>query len=197
MEGPLPDIDWKAAFRKRALAARKQAAGEVNRAGERAAHHFMETFLPETQASIALYCPVGDELDTAHLNAHLLAAGHRVLLPVVLDPEGVLTFREFRMDTPLVEGAYGIPTPPESAPQGEPDIIVTPLLGVRRDGARLGMGGGFYDRTLAKYRAAGDVLAIGYGYDAQQMDRFPVMEHDEFLDGFVSENGAVRFERRR
>lgn len=193
-----PDVDWKAAFRKRAFAARKDAAETAySSAPMKAAHHFIETFSPGAASRIALYCPIGDELDTAYLNADLLAAGHEVLLPVVPMRDAPLVFRQFRMDTPLIEGIHGIPVPPDTSPEGVPDIIVVPLLAVRPDGARLGMGGGYYDRTLTKLRAAGQVLAIGYGYEAQVMERFPVMDHDQFLDGFVSEEGAVRFERRR
>lgn len=193
MDSELLELDWKAAFRKRAKAARRRAAATLPNAAEAAASHFLETFAPDAPACIALYCPFGDELDTAHLNAHLLTAGHKVLLPVVTAKEAPLLFRQFKMDTSLVEGAYGIPVPPEDSPELTPDIVVTPLLGVRRDGARLGMGGGFYDRTLQLLRSDGEVLAIGFGYAAQKMERFPVMEHDQFLDGFVSEEGAERF----
>ncbi|WP_370338146.1 5-formyltetrahydrofolate cyclo-ligase [Parvularcula marina] len=195
---PLPDLDWKAAFRKRAKAARAEAAAaDGGSAAMKAAHHFIEDFIPQTPLRIALYCPVGDELDTAYLNADLLAAGHEVLLPVAVEENAPLIFRQFRMDTPLIKGRYGIPIPPESAPEATPEIIAVPVLGVRRDGARLGMGGGYYDRTLMKLRAEGEILAIGFGYAAQKMERFPVMPHDEFLDGYVSEDGAERFERRR
>ncbi|MEM9232801.1 MAG: 5-formyltetrahydrofolate cyclo-ligase [Pseudomonadota bacterium] len=194
----MENMDWKAAFRRRAGEARRQAAARDNgQASMLAAHHFTETFAPEVPARIALYCPIGDELDTAHLNAELLALGHEIYMPVVKGEEDPLIFRQFKMDTPLIEGAYGIPVPPDSAPEGEPEIILVPLLAVRPDGARLGMGKGFYDRTLMKYRSEGQVLAIGFGYADQSMERFPVMEHDQFLDGFVSEAGVVRFDRRR
>lgn len=196
--GPLPDIDWKAAFRKRARTERTAAkAGDDGTAAARAAKHFIDSFAPKAPAKIALYCPLGDELDTAYLNADLLALGHQVLLPVVTAADAPLIFRAFRMDTPLEEGRFGIPVPPESAEEITPEFLVVPLLGIRRDGARLGMGGGYYDRTLKALREDGDVPAIGFGYAAQKMDRFPVMAHDEFLDGFVSEEGSLHFDRRR
>lgn len=193
----LPDVDWKAAFRKRALAARKDAAdADDGTAPARAAHHFLETFAPAAPTKIALYCPIGDELDTAHLNADLQAAGHEILLPVVVKEDAPLIFRQFRMDTPLVEGRHGVPVPPDTSPMGEPAIILVPLAAVRPDGGRLGMGKGYYDRTLMKYRERGEILAVGFGYEAQVMERFPVMEHDQLLDGFVSEKGARTFKKR-
>ncbi len=61
-------------------------------------------------------------------------------------------------------------TPPEGAPEIEPDVLLVPLLAFDRAGYRLGYGGGFYDRTLEKRRHRGHsggahsghpVLAIG------------------------------------
>ncbi|MEM1380430.1 MAG: 5-formyltetrahydrofolate cyclo-ligase [Pseudomonadota bacterium] len=149
-----------------------------------------------SEKSVALYHPTGDELDTEPLADALAKRGIAVLLPVVVKKNAPLVFRLFEIDKGLEEGRYGIMQPPESCPEMRPDVIVTPLLGVRRDGARLGMGGGYYDRTLAALRAEGDMIAVGYGFAAQKMDRFPVGPEDQFLDGFVSEQGFERFPRR-
>ncbi len=194
---PIPLLDWKAVFRKRAKAARAKAAATQKSAANFAASHFMATFAPEEPATIALYFPVGDELDTWPLAEALMARGHALVLPAVEGKKQPLKFRLYEVDTPLIDGAYGIKTPPTEAPELRPDIVVCPLLGIRPDGARLGMGGGYYDRTLNDLRAEGPVLAVGYGYAAQRMDRFPVDPHDAFLDGFVSEQGAEKINRRR
>ncbi len=194
---PLPLTDWKTVFRKRAKAMRKEAAARHPNAARFAASHFMLHFAPNERAAIAIYHAHGDELDTAPLADALMRDGHAILLPVVVEKNAPLLFRLWEVDKPLAEGAYGIPAPGEDAPAMRPDIVVVPLLGVRPDGARLGMGGGFYDRTLEQLRSEGEILAIGYGYGAQRMDRFPVGPHDQFLDGFVHENGADRIDRRR
>ncbi|MEM9421154.1 MAG: 5-formyltetrahydrofolate cyclo-ligase [Pseudomonadota bacterium] len=194
---PLPLIDWKAVFRKRAKAARRDAAARHPDAGKYAAAKFLEYFSPSPNSTIALYHPHGDELDTRPLAKALTEDGHIIVLPVVVAKDSPLIFRLWEMGSPLQVRTFGIPAPGDDAPIRTPDIVVVPLLGVRRDGARLGMGGGFYDRTLNALRAKGDVLAIGYGYSAQKMDRFPIGPHDEFLDGFVHEKGADRFDRRR
>jgi 5-formyltetrahydrofolate cyclo-ligase len=193
---PLPLVHWKKAFRERAKAARRDAASRQPSAGKFAASYFMGALEPREGQAVALYHPTGDELDTAHLAAALGEAGVAVLLPATTKKREPLTFRLFEIDVPLVEGRYGIMEPPETAEERRPDIIVTPLLAVRPDGARLGMGGGYYDRTLAQLRAEQDVLAIGYGYAAQIMERFPVGPEDQFLDGFVSEQGYIPFSRR-
>ncbi|MEM9989432.1 MAG: 5-formyltetrahydrofolate cyclo-ligase [Pseudomonadota bacterium] len=194
---PIPLIDWKAAFRKKAKTAREQAAERQPDAARFAASAFMSCFAPDAPSRIALYHPKGDELDPWPLAERLMQEGHSVLLPVVVGKKKPLIFRLFEVDKPLVEGPYGIMEPGDQADQLTPDIIVVPLLAIRPDGARLGMGGGFYDRTLEALRAERDLLAIGFGYGAQWMERFPVDAHDQFLDGFVSERGAERFDRRR
>lgn len=194
---PLHIVNWKEIFRKRAKEVRKTAATRQPDAGIFSAQHFISQFAPDQPSTIALYFPIGDELDTWPLAEGLLALGHTIALPVILKKGAPLAFRQFTPDSPLIEGAYGTQYPDETAREVTPDIIVTPLLGVRHDGARLGMGGGYYDRTLSAARQDRNVTAIGYGYAAQKMDRFPVDDHDQFLDGFVSEQGAERFTRRR
>lgn len=194
---PLHIVDWKGLFRKRAKAARAKAAELQPDASKFATQHFLNSFAPKQAAKIALYHPVGDELDTWPLAEALIEMGHTILLPVVIDKEAPLLFRVFDVEKPLIKGAYGIQHPDEDADDMRPDIVVTPLLGIRRDGARLGMGGGYYDRTLSELRRTGDVFAVGYGYAAQKMDRFPVDPHDQFLDGFVSEQSADHISRRR
>ncbi|MEM9838500.1 MAG: 5-formyltetrahydrofolate cyclo-ligase [Pseudomonadota bacterium] len=208
---PLGVTQWKQVFRERAKAARKEAASRQPNAGQHAASAFMMAFGEELEGStpashqgdgvsepkkVALYHPKGDELDTEPLADALSKRGIAVLLPVVEKRGERLRFRLFEIDKGLEKGPFGIMQPPESCPLGIPDIVVTPLLGVRRDGARLGMGGGYYDRTLEWLRKSGDVIAIGYGYAAQKMERFPVGPEDQFLDGFVSEQGFERFPKR-
>lgn len=194
---PLSLVNWKKTFRERAKAVRRDAAARQPNAAHFAASHFMTRLEPKEGTNVALYHPMGDELDTAPLAAALAEAGCAVLLPVVVQKKAPLGFRLFEIDRALKKGAYGIMEPPEEAETRRPDIVVTPLLGVRRDGARLGMGGGYYDRTLEALRNEGGVLAVGMGYADQMMDRFPVGPEDQFLDGFVSERGYTAFDRRR
>ena len=197
MLAPLPLLDWKAVFRKRASKVRARAAAAQPGAARFAAQRFADAIDPQPGQAVALYAPIGDELDTAPLAEALAERGVAVLLPVVTAKNAPLTFRLFEVDKPLVEGPHGTRHPGDDAPERRPDIVVCPLLAAREaDGARLGMGGGYYDRTLAQLRETGEVLAVGYGYGDQLTDRFPVAPHDQYLDWFVSERGAVRFEPR-
>ena len=198
MLAPVPLLDWKAVFRKRAKKARARAAMAQPGAAKFAANHFLKALDPQAGSTVALYSPIGDELDTAPLAQALAERGVAVALPVVTAKDAPLTFRLFEADKPLAAGAYGAREPGPEAPERRPDIVVTPLLAARKaDGARLGMGGGYYDRTLGRLRDEGAIVAVGYGYGDQLTERFPVAPHDQFLDWFVSERGAIRFDRRR
>ncbi len=190
-------LNWKSTFRERSKALRRDAASRQPNAARFAATHFMTAIEPAEGAKVAIYHAIGDELDTAPLAGELARRGVAVLLPVVVRKKEPLVFRLFEIDKPLHEGPYGILEPGADSQEMVPDIIVTPLLAVRPDGARLGMGGGFYDRTLAKLRESGEVTAIGFGYQNQVLERFPVGPEDQFLDGFVSEAGFQAFKRRR
>ena len=197
MLAPLPLMDWKSVFRTRAKKARAIAHQAQPHAGRFAAAKFMEALKPEPGQTVALYHPKGDELDTAPLAEALAKDGIAVVLPVVTGKGEPLVFRLFEVDRALTPGPHGILQPPGDAPERRPDIVVCPLLAAREaDGARLGMGGGYYDRTLAKLRAEGEVVVVGYGYGDQLTDRFPVGPKDEPLDWFVSERGARRFAKR-
>lgn len=186
-----PGFASKEIIRLRMMAARKEMAKARPDAGVHAARVFMEHApLPEG-AIVSLYHPMKDELDTRPLAEALIARGFKIALPVVPKKRGPLAFRAFRDGDPLVSDRYGIMTPDEQAPEVRPVLIVTPLLAFTRAGARLGYGGGYYDRTLAALRAEGDVLAVGYAYAAQEVARLPTTRRDERLDWIVTEREAI------
>jgi 5-formyltetrahydrofolate cyclo-ligase len=70
---------------------------------------------------------------------------------------------------------------------------VVPLLAFDARGYRIGYGAGFYDRTLAKLRAARNVLAVGFAFAGQEFETVPHDENDQRLDWIVTEIGARKF----
>lgn len=92
----------------------------------------------------------------------------------------------------LETGAYSIACPQPRAPVLTPDLVLVPLLAFDHMGRRLGYGGGFYDRTIAALRAAGDVQVVGLAYSAQRLTRVPSAAHDMRLDWIVTEHGALK-----
>lgn len=184
-------LNPKHILREKMKAERARAAKARPDAAQHAAANFMARIPLGPGVVVALYHPIKDELDTEPLARALRERAVPLALPAVEDRKAPLTFRVFTPDGPLVKGRYGVLTPPPDAPLVRPGIVVVPLLAFTRKGERLGYGGGYYDRTLASLRAAGDVTAIGYAYGAQEVDALPEGPLDQRLDWIVTERGAI------
>lgn len=135
---------------------------------------------------IALYLSNDGELDTWPLIHALWQQQKNIYLPL-LHPftAGHLIFQHFLPNTPMRSNQFGIPEPdwscPDLMPLAELDLIVTPLVAFDEQGNRLGMGGGFYDRTLAGFSArtaAGSPRLVGIAHDCQQVERIPAEAWD-------------------
>ncbi|MGB1271521.1 MAG: 5-formyltetrahydrofolate cyclo-ligase, partial [Endozoicomonas sp.] len=109
---------------------------------------------------IALYLANDGEIDPAVIQQVFWEQGKDCYLPV-LDSQntGHLKFAHYLPDSPLVNNCYGIPEPKMAcARMIEPqqlDLVLLPLTGFDDQGQRLGMGGGFYDRTFEFARVSG------------------------------------------
>lgn len=118
-----------------------------------------------------------------------------VLLPVVHDLE--MRFRRWRPDAEMRSNRFGIPEPvgsDEFAP-AQIDLVLMPLVGFAADGARLGMGAGFYDRAFEFRHGQSDGLPrlVGVAYAVQEVDSLPVDDWDVPLDGIITEDGLRWF----
>jgi len=136
------------------------------------------------------FWPFGPEIDIRPILYHLHAAGHPVALPVVVRRGLPLLFRAWRPGQSLVTGSFGVPRPDKDQPELTPRMLIVPLLAFDRTGYRLGYGGGFYDRTLARLRANGPTLAVGVGFALQELPFVPHDSVDERLDWMVTEREA-------
>ncbi|WP_371395776.1 5-formyltetrahydrofolate cyclo-ligase [Fretibacter rubidus] len=132
--------------------------------------------------------PLSSEIDTRPLMKTLSEAGFSLALPCTPRAGKPLTFRTWQTGDRLKAGAYGTREPYADAPIVEPAIVLVPLLAFTQSGARLGYGGGYYDRTLAALRACNPaVFACGVGYAAQEAASLPLGPHDARLDGILTE----------
>ncbi|GAB6196205.1 5-formyltetrahydrofolate cyclo-ligase [Lysobacter xanthus] len=128
-----------------------------------------------------------------------LSAEHRYCLPV-LRADGLLGFAPWRPGATLVTNRFGIPEPDVAVDELlEPSAlsaIVMPLVAF--DGAchRVGMGGGWYDRTLAPVRDLAErPVLIGVGYELQRVDRLVPAAWDVPLDAVCTESATYLAER--
>ena len=100
--------------------------------------------------------------------------------------EGAMELAVAEIDA-LTPGKYGILTA-KNAPVLAPralDVMLIPGTAFSRDGGRLGMGGGYYDRYLAKVRP--DCLRVGVGYQWQLVETLPLLPHDIRMTHLVSD----------
>ncbi|MCA1768456.1 MAG: 5-formyltetrahydrofolate cyclo-ligase [Halomonas sp.] len=160
--------------------------------------------LPEVQRArrVALYLPNDGEIDPTPLIDWLRRRGAHVYLPVLRPlSRNRLWFVHYRADTPMVINRYGIPEPQtrhgahrdRRRPAWALDLILLPLVGFDEAGQRMGMGGGFYDRTLAFTRRPGPrPCLIGLAHECQRVEALPNEPWDVPLDAIVSDARIVR-----
>lgn len=156
-------------------------------------------------ARIAFYLAEDGEMDPGAAMRRARRAGKRIYLPVLRPrPSRALWFCEYRPDDRLVLNRFGIAEPPLRGCRGGPpfglDLILMPLVGFDEAGNRLGMGGGFYDRTLAflhRRRTWHKPWLIGVAHECQKAERLPHRPWDIRLDGVVTEKRLYLFGTRR
>jgi 5-formyltetrahydrofolate cyclo-ligase len=142
-------------------------------------------------AEVALYRAMGSEIEAEPLAAMMLRQGRRLSLPVVIRRDEAMIFRRWTPGDPLEPDMAGCPAPLPLADTVVPNLVIVPLLAFDETGARLGQGGGHYDRTLAQLRRNTAVVAIGLAYAGQRLDRLPIEAHDQALDGILTESGYI------
>lgn len=184
------DASAKTMLRIQARALRLQAARAAPDAAEQVLAHLPPALLSRARI-VAGYLPQGAEIDPGPLMAAFAKAGARLALPAALSLDAPLVFRAYADGDQLEPEATGIASPTANAPELEPDLVITPLLAFDRLGARMGQGGGHYDRTLQALRRSGRVFALGLGYAGQEVARIPTQAHDQPLDAILTEKGYI------
>ncbi|MEW5770792.1 MAG: 5-formyltetrahydrofolate cyclo-ligase [Pseudomonadota bacterium] len=149
---------------------------------------------------IALFWPADGEVDLRPL-ASLTHPRQCLYLPILAQGSR-LRFAPWQIGHPLRPNRFRIPEPrhrpSDLLSARELDLILMPLVGFDDAGNRLGMGGGFYDRTLAFRHARRrwrKPLLIGVAFGLQRCPPLPVERWDVPLDGVVTEDGVRLFDR--
>ena len=180
--------------RRRRLGAREQGLAAEGLLG-------VVSRLPEFQFAgrVALYLANGGELDPAPLKHLAEAAGKTCCLPVLHPLKfNRLYFVEHRQGEALVQNHFGISEPTlhlkRIVPAWSLQIIFVPLVAFDRRGNRIGMGGGYYDRSLAftRRQPGRNPLLIGLAHSFQEVDQLETAAWDIPLYGIATERGFIR-----
>jgi 5-formyltetrahydrofolate cyclo-ligase len=150
---------------------------------------------------IACYLPNDGELDITPLIDQAWAMGKTVYLPVLSSiHRNHLHFLPYGPDDELVCNRYGIPEPLVRSRRmvdlKRLDLVLMPLVGFDSKGNRLGMGGGFYDRSFAflrRRRCWFKPSLLGVAYDFQEVKFLDRNVWDVPLNGVASETGIRLF----
>jgi 5-formyltetrahydrofolate cyclo-ligase len=135
--------------------------------------------------TVGLYLASDGELNPEPLLA--FARDKQLLLPRLA--ERSLVFVPWEWGASLVTNRYGIGEPEGEAVELHTlSLLLLPLVGFSRQGVRLGMGAGFYDRCLGGLPPVSRPWLIGYGYDLQCHDGLRGDPWDVPLDAVVTES---------
>ena len=189
---PFPDRDalrLQLRERRRALPAAQRIA-----AAEAFADHLLQLPLLPASGYVAGYWAMDGEIGLHALQLRL-PAPLVYCLPILHDDRS-LRFAPWRAGDPLVTNRYGIPEPDVAAdgalPAAEMAMLVLPLVGFDAAGNRLGMGGGWYDRSLAfRASAAPPPLLVGAAFALQQVEALAHRPWDVRLDAICTEAALI------
>jgi 5-formyltetrahydrofolate cyclo-ligase len=189
----MPDLSSrKSELRSQIRNARRELdATTRTRAAQHLAHNVSTLPSWSQSRSLALYLPQDSEIDTAPLARLARAAGTELYLPVI-EAGNKLTFALWQTDKGLICNRFGIAEPGADAPRksiGAIDLVCLPLVAWDSSGERLGMGGGFYDRTLAGVTGP---LKVGLAYEIQHRHALPHEPWDISLDYVATEAALYR-----
>ena len=161
----------------------------------------MESSDTAGQRTVAVYAAMGSEVDPAAFAAAAVARGWRVAYPCMLSTSDAAACGQ-RMCMRAVSAGDASEAPfiahPTRAfaatdidssrfptvPAKALDMIIVPLVAFDRTGARLGYGGGCYDRYLPILSPACQI--VGIAFDEQRVDHVPADAHDLPLPNIVS-----------
>lgn len=197
-----------ASIRKAIRSRRQSLYAKENRShGESVSRHLASLAAFRRARRVAVYLSVNGELDTAPLIERLLLKRKQLYLPV-LHPfrQGRLLFCQWDGKHPLLANRFGISEPQCRSTTlmmtlRKLDIVIVPLVAFDNALNRIGMGGGYYDRTFGYARSFGRwkrPLLIGVAHRFQQVEKIEPSPWDVSLDYVITEEGltGIRDERR-
>ena len=187
----------KTALRKALRRARSQMSAAERACATQTINRLLKRHI-KRGAHIGVYWPIGKELRLDGFIQTASKRGAKLYLPYLEPNSRRMWFTRYLAD--------GTQTPERKRgrsklyiPQFDGDkrrvhrlnLLLVPIVGIDREGYRLGQAGGFYDASLAQTRGRLKVKTVGVGFGCQLVDQLPREPHDIPLDTYVSELGEL------
>ena len=203
MKKSIIEIQKNKIILRKKIRQRRQNLSEAERKryAKQFASHVIRMSWYKCAKKIAFYLANDGEMDLKPLMDHALMVGKQCFLPVIHEPfANRLLFAPYQKNRRMSANRFGILEPrylhrkvqnPKSF-----DIALVPLVAFDAAGHRLGMGGGFYDRTFAYLRDRTSWLRpklMGVAYDFQQIDQLDQADWDVPMCGVITESGYTVF----
>jgi 5-formyltetrahydrofolate cyclo-ligase len=197
MYEPNTDKDkLRSTIRQKRTALSKQSQQQKS---EKIINHVLSSSIFRKSKNIAFYFAVYGEADPSKLVESNLSNKKQFYLPVLsTDLSQGLLFAPTQESTQYSKNNFSIPEPicdKSDLLSGDAlDLVIVPLLGFDQQGNRLGMGGGFYDRSFAfkKDKQIKPIL-MGFSYDFQEVDALQAEDWDVPLDFIATEKSLRKF----
>ncbi len=168
---------------------------DVQSKSQEIAQNFIDNLLTKiyhknSQKIFSLYLPSYHEVNTDNISQHFFRSGIKFCYPKITKPNQPLSFIEATLQQSFTPCTF---FPKILEPQGDkeliPDFIIMPLLAFDDNLNRLGMGGGFFDRTIASLKKQNfEIITIGLAYRFQRSEKIiPTENTDQKLDFIVTE----------
>lgn len=176
---------------RKSLSAHEQKAASLNILKVIIEHQILEGV-----SSCATYLSNDGEVDPVKLIEHCWENNIHATLPI-LHPftAGNLLFLTYSQDSKMMQNKYGIAEPvcevTQVVPVSNLDLLFIPLVGFDIKGNRMGMGGGYYDRTLESLYKNNAVKIVGLAHDCQQVSEIPVQNWDIPLNVIITPTRVI------
>jgi 5-formyltetrahydrofolate cyclo-ligase len=165
-----------------------------NEKSRKACRNLLSTAHFQEASTVMMFVSLPHEVDTSEVILHAWQLGKIVAVPKISwQQRHMIAVQINSLETGFSTSASGLRNPMSGVPVpfGEIDLVVTPLLGVDKEGHRLGRGGAYYDRFFAnpELKAA----KCGFGFAEQLLDSIPTDNHDESVDMLVTDEQITYF----
>lgn len=175
----------------------KLTDSELQLSSTKICENFLHNLFPKIHNSkniYSLYYPSQNEVDNKLIAQFFLKNNIEFCYPQITAKDKPLKFIKASKNSEFIASSlYPKTLEIKNGTEITPNCIILPLLSFDKNKSRLGMGGGFFDRTIAQFYAQNiKITTIAIAFDFQMLDTIlPVDKYDQTIDYIVTENSTI------